>query len=136
MTKKLLLKISDLFKIIIPTLHTPMGLIDKFLESFLAWVHKGVVSFTEEEEEIREAYVLAEENLTIVEDLLQEAKENNDGSDKGKAWVRSAQDKMNAAQSARAKGNDIYQKMLKKHSKDPESFHNKLETICQDLNIV
>jgi polyhydroxyalkanoate synthesis regulator phasin len=79
---------------------------------------------------------LAEENLTIVEDLLQEAKENNDGSDKGKAWVRSAQDKMNAAQSARAKGNDIYQKMLKKHSKDPESFHNKLETICQDLNIV
>jgi hypothetical protein len=26
--------------------------------------------------------------------------------------------------------------MLKKHSKDPESFHNKLETICRDLNIV
>jgi hypothetical protein len=53
--KKLLLKISDFFKIIIPTLHTPMGLIDKFLESFLAWVHKEVVSFTEEEDEIREA---------------------------------------------------------------------------------
>jgi hypothetical protein len=76
--------------------------------------------------------VLAEEHLTIAEDLLQEAKDNKDGSEEGNAWVRSAQDEKNAAQSARAKGNDIYQK----HSKDPESFHNKLETICQDLNIV
>jgi hypothetical protein len=80
--------------------------------------------------------VLAEEHLTIAGDLLQEAKDNNDGSDEGDAWVRSAQDEKNAAQSARAKGNDFYQKMLRKHSKDPESFHNKLETICRDLNIV
>jgi hypothetical protein len=91
----------------------------------LGYTAKEVVSFTEEEEEIQEAYILAEEHLMITEDLLQEAKENNDGSDKGEAWAGSTPDKKNAAQSARAKGNDIYQKVLKKHSE-----------VCGDLNIV
>jgi hypothetical protein len=68
-TEAMLLPISSLSKILVPTLHCPMGLIDKFLESFLGWAHMDVIQLTKEEDKIRDEYFMAEQHLGIAIDL-------------------------------------------------------------------
>jgi hypothetical protein len=62
---EMLLPISDISKILCPTLHCPMGLIDKFLESFLGWAHRQVIEMNDDEETIRDMYDMAKEHLAI-----------------------------------------------------------------------
>jgi hypothetical protein len=132
----MLLPISCLSKVLVPTLHCPMGLIDKFLESFLGWAHRDVIQLTEAEDNIRNEYVMAEDHLTIAIDLLAEARENADDSDESAATIRIHQDAKNKASAAKTKANDEYKEMIKIHKIKSGSFHNDLEETCRKLNIV
>ena len=135
-TADMLLPISCLSKVLVPTLHCPMGLIDKFLESFMGWAHRDVIQLTEDEDNIRNEYVMAEEHLAIAIDLLAEVKENADDSDESTAMIRFHQDAKNHASAAKTKAYDEYKEMIKVHKRNPDSFHNDLEETCRKLNIV
>jgi hypothetical protein len=135
-TEAMLLPISRLSKILVPTLHCPMGLIDKFLESFLGWAHMDVIQLTEEEDKIRDEYFMAEQHLGIAIDLLAEAKEMGDDSEESAAAIRLHQDAKNQAAAARTKASYEYKEMIKVHKRSSDSFHNQLEETCRKLNIV
>jgi hypothetical protein len=135
-TAEMLLPISCLSKVLVPTLHCPMGLIDKFLESFMGWAHREVIQLTEDEDNIRNEYVMAEDHLAIAIDLLAEVKENADDCDESTAMIRIHQDAKNQASAAKTKAYDEYKEMIKVHKRNPDSFHNDLEETCRKLNIV
>ena len=132
----MLLPISSLSKVLVPTLHCPMGLIDKFLESFLGWAHRDVIQLTEDEDKIRDEYFMAEQHLAIAIDLLAEAKENGDDSDESAAAIRIHQDAKNQASAAKTKASEKYKEMIKVHKRTSNSFHNQLEETCRKLNII
>jgi hypothetical protein len=135
-TEAMLLPISSLSKILVPTLHCPMGLIDKFLESFLGWAHMDVIQLTKEEDKIRDEYFMAEQHLGIAIDLLAESKEMGDDSEESAAAIRLHQDAKNQAAAARTKASYEYKEMIKVHKRSSDSFHNQLEETCRKLNIV
>ena len=125
-------------KVILPTLHCPMGLTDKILESWDAWLYMDVLKLgNTDDEAIRDDLKNWKEQFTHWEHTLESRSRDyeENKTNANKILKLEAAGHKNNARKERKKSNDKYKIMVQQIKRRQGSFHSKLETTYRNYNI-
>jgi len=124
-------------RIIVPTLHCPMGLVDKVLESFKSWSIYEAESLPDEANQIREVYKNAQ--VTFVQAIaaedaarLADIAHNTDAT---AASYRVAKQESKEARTEQKKAKDNYDEMVKRHNSRIYSLSQSYDIAFRSHNI-
>jgi hypothetical protein len=126
-------------RIIIPILHCPMGLVDKILESFKAWVNLEVEDFQDEETEgVRSVYLLTRVQHKAAIEAHEQARSlalANPASAPAREMEKEADKARIKAKKAEAKAKELYREFMLTHNAKKTSLNQRFETIYRANNV-
>jgi hypothetical protein len=126
-------------RIIIPILHCPMGLVDKLLETFKAWVNMDVEDYHDDfTEEARSDYKDKKERHAASILVLEQAETfatNNPQLAAAKDMVKEAAAAKAAAKKAEAKAKETYVEQMQRHNAKQTSLFQIFEVIFRNNGI-
>ena len=129
---------ADPMRVVVPILHCPMGLVDKILESFKAWVNLEVESLPAEDDLLREQYKAAVAMVNISQHQLQNAISINTqiNTAQSLAALTTARAQLSDAKTRVAEPKKAYESMIKLHNARLGSLNQRCEEIYRQLNIL
>jgi len=125
-------------RIIVPILHTPMGLVDKVLEVFKAWTVFEVERLPDASEALRAAYIRAKEDHLDAVAFEEEARQLSISANQTAVLValyHAAQTARANAKTEESKAKQVFDEMVKRHNAKVISLQQDYDTICRSHNI-
>jgi len=124
-------------RIIIPILHTPMGLVDKILESFNLWVNLEVERLPPSDDMVRSNYKTAKALSEDAKVALGNATALNEqlGNQQSLEALALAKKTCQSARKHEREAKDTYDDSIQKHNATLGSLHQRFEQIFRRNNI-
>ena len=125
-------------RLIVPILHCPMGLVDKVLQSFKAWVNVDVESLNDEQaEQMRQQYLNAQEIAKEANTTLLVAKANREQNNnlETRTALKAATTAKSVARKALIAAKGIYDECMQRHNARSGSLAQQFEIVFRNFNI-
>jgi len=125
-------------RIIVPILHCPMGLVDKVLETFKAWVTFEAEALPESADVVRQTHKNAIETLKLATTCEAEAVILNNqagNAPESKAHLLACKEARLEAKSDEVKSKKVYEEMIKRHNARLCSLSQSFDSIFRSKNI-